>query len=134
LIWKAGRTKPENLKWLSKIRNLHTHFLTPSMTSNFSRQIEPCPRNGLYVRSLPAPKGNSAPPIPRATYDQSAPDGKLDHKTQAAFLKALIAYEAGEASLRLRESLAKADRERKRIGHALFLMVALFILEHFLFR
>jgi hypothetical protein len=98
------------------------------MTSNFSRQIEPCPRNGLYVRSLPAPKGNSAPPIPRAAYDQSAPDGKLDHKTQATFLKALIAHEAGEASLRLRESLAKADREWKRIRHALFLMVTLLIL------
>jgi hypothetical protein len=52
----------------------------------------------------------------------------LEHKTQAAFLKALIAYEDGEASLRLRESLAKADRERKRIRHALFLMVTLFIL------
>ena len=52
----------------------------------------------------------------------------LEHKTQAAFLKALIAYEDGEASLRLQESLAKADREKKRIRHALFLMGALFIL------
>ena len=52
----------------------------------------------------------------------------LDHKTQAAFLKALIAYEDNEESRQLRDSLAKADRERKRIRHALFLMVALFIL------
>jgi hypothetical protein len=52
----------------------------------------------------------------------------LEHKTQAAFLKALIAYEDGEASRRLRDSLAQADRERKRLRHALFLMVTLFIL------
>ena len=52
----------------------------------------------------------------------------LEHETQAAFLKALIAYEEGEASRQLQDSLAKADRERKCIRHALFLMVTLFIL------
>jgi hypothetical protein len=51
----------------------------------------------------------------------------LEHKTQAAFLKALIAYEDNEASRQLQDSLAKADQERKCIRHALFLMVTLFI-------
>ena len=37
----------------------------------------------------------------------------LDHKTQAAFLKALIAYEDNEASRQLQDNLAKADRERE---------------------
>ena len=98
------------------------------MRSTFERQIEPCARNGHAVRPPPVAKANASPPIPRAIFDQSASDCMLEHKTQAAFLKALIAYEDGEASLRLRESLAKADRERKRIRHASFLMVTLFIL------
>ena len=51
----------------------------------------------------------------------------LDHKTQAAFLKALIAYEDNEASRQLRDSLAKADQERKCIRHALFITVTFFI-------
>ncbi len=50
------------------------------------------------------------------------------HETQAAFLKVLIAHEDGEASLQLRESLAKADRESKRIRQTLFLMVMFFVL------
>ena len=52
----------------------------------------------------------------------------LEHKTQAAFLKALIAYEDNETSRQLQDNLVKADRERKCIRHALFLMVTLFIL------
>jgi hypothetical protein len=52
----------------------------------------------------------------------------LEHETQAAFLKVLIAYEAGEASLRLRDDLAKAERERKCIRRAILLTVMLFIL------
>ena len=98
------------------------------MRSTLERQIEPCARNGHAVRPPPFAKRNSSPPIPRAIYAQSASDCVLEHKTQAAFLKALIAYEDGEESRQLRDNLAKADRERKRIRHALFLMVALFIL------
>jgi hypothetical protein len=51
-----------------------------------------------------------------------------EHETQAAFLQRLIAYEDGEASLQLQGSLAKADRESKRIRHAMILMVTLFAL------
>jgi cytochrome c biogenesis protein CcdA len=52
----------------------------------------------------------------------------LKHETQAALLKALIALEDGEESRQLRASLTKADRERKRICHAMLLMATLFIL------
>jgi hypothetical protein len=51
-----------------------------------------------------------------------------EHETQAGFLKVLIAYEDGDASRQLREGLAKADHESKRIRHAMFLVVTLFIL------
>ena len=98
------------------------------MTSTFDRQLAPCARNGHSVRPPPVVTRASSPPIPRATWDKPAPDRMLEHKTQAAFLKALIAYEDGEASRQLQDSLAKADRERKCIRHALFLMVTLFIL------
>lgn len=98
------------------------------MRSTFERQIEPCARNGHSVRPPPVAKANSSPPIPRASYAQSASDCMLEHKTQAAFLKTLIAYEDGEESRQLRDNLANADRERKRLRHALFLMGALFIL------
>ena len=98
------------------------------MTSTFDRQIAPCARNGHSVRPPPVATRASSPPIPRAIWDKPAPDRMLEHETQAAFLKALIAYEDGEASRQLRDSLAKAERERKCIRHALFLMVTLFIL------
>ena len=80
------------------------------MRSTFYRQIEPCARNGLPARPSPVAKGKPSPPIPRAIGDKPAPDRTLVHKTQAAFLKALIAYEDGEASRQLRDRLAKADR------------------------
>ena len=98
------------------------------MTSTFDRQIAPCARNGHSVRPPPVATRASSPPIPRAIWHKPAPDHTLEHETQAAFLKALIAYEDGEASRQLRDSLAKAERERKCIRHALFLMVTLFIL------
>jgi hypothetical protein len=98
------------------------------MTSTFDRQLAPCSRNGHYVRPPPVAPRASPTAIPRASWDKPAPDRKLEHETQAAFLKALIAYEDGEESRQLRDSLAKTDRERKCIRHALFLMVMLFIL------
>jgi hypothetical protein len=98
------------------------------MTSTFDRQMEPCARNGHSVRPPPAAKGNSSPRIPRAICDKSAPDRMLEHETQAAFLKALIGLEDGEASLELQDSLAKAERESKWIRHVMFLMVTLFSL------
>jgi hypothetical protein len=98
------------------------------MTSTFDRQLEPCARNGLSRRPPPVAKANSPPLTPHAICDKSPPDPLPEHETEAAFLKALIAYEEGEASLQLRNSLAKADRERKRIRHAIILMLALFIL------
>jgi cytochrome c biogenesis protein CcdA len=51
-----------------------------------------------------------------------------EHETQTAFLKRLIAYADGEASRQLHDRLANADRNSKRIGRALLVMVALFIL------
>ena len=98
------------------------------MTSTFDRQMAPCARNGLSVRPPPVATGASSPPIPRATDVKAALDRKLEHETEVAFLKALIALEDGEESRQLRASLTKADRERKRICHAMLLMVALFIL------
>jgi hypothetical protein len=52
----------------------------------------------------------------------------LGHETQAAFLKALVAYEEDEARLELQDGLANAERESKWIHRVLFLMVTLFIL------
>ena len=98
------------------------------MTSTFDRQLAPCAMNGHSVRPPPVATGASSPPIPRAIGGKAALDRKLEHETQAAFLKALIALEDGEESRQLQDSLAKADRERECIRHALFLMVALFIL------
>lgn len=99
------------------------------MTSSFVRQLEPCARNGRLVRPPPpVAKRNSAPPIPRPICDKSYPDRIPEHKTQAAFLQALIAYEDGEASHELQEKLAKAERDRKSIRRAMLFMVTLFIL------
>jgi len=98
------------------------------MTSTFDRQLAPCARNGLSVPAPPVATGASSPPIPSPIGGKAAPDRVLEHETQAAFLKALIAYEDGEESRQLRDSLVKADRERKCLAHAMLLMVALFIL------
>ena len=98
------------------------------MTSDFDRQLQPCARIGLSARPPPGAKGNSSPLIPHASCDKSAPERMLDHETQAVFLKALIAYDDGEASLQLRDSLAKADRESKCIRRTMFVLVILFIL------
>jgi hypothetical protein len=97
------------------------------MTSFFYRQLEPCASSRLPVRPALAAKGNGLPFIPREPSDKSAPHRVLEHETQAAFLKALIAYEDGEGSRQLRASLARADRESTRIRHALWLMLTLFI-------
>jgi hypothetical protein len=98
------------------------------MISDFGRQMEPCARKAVSVPQPPAAPVNSAPLIPPATRDKSAPAWTLEHETQAAFLKALIAYEDGEASRQLRESLAKAERESTFIRRAISLMVILFLL------
>ena len=98
------------------------------MTSAFDKQLAPCARNGSSVPAPPVATGASWPPIPFPIGGKAAPDRVLEHETQAAFLKALIALEDGEESRQLRASLAKADRERRCIAHAIFLMVALFIL------
>jgi len=98
------------------------------MTSPFERQLAPCARNGRSAPPPPVATRASSPPIPRAIGGKSPPNRKLEHETQAAFLKALIAYEDGEESRQLRDSLAKADRERKCLRHAIFWMVTLFIL------
>src|SRR5579859_3698309 len=97
------------------------------MKGTFYKQLEPCARNG-HVASPPVAQGNSTPLTPRATSDESAPLRMLEHETQAAFLKRLIAYEDGEASRLLQARLAKADRESKRICHALLLMATFFAL------
>jgi hypothetical protein len=96
------------------------------MTSTFDQQIETCARDGLSVRPSPVAKGNSSPLVPRTIRGKSASDRALEHET--VFLKEIIAYEDGETSLRLRHSLAKADREGKCIRHTLCLMVTLFFL------
>jgi len=90
--------------------------------------METCARNRLSAPPPSVVKVNSAPLIAPAIHDKSAPERMLVHETQAAFLKALVAYEDGEASRQLRDSLAKADRESKFIRHAIFLMVMLFLL------
>ena len=97
------------------------------MIRTFDKQLAPCARNGLPVRSPRAATVAPSPPIPRATGGKAALDRKLEHETQAAFLKALIALEDGEESRQLQDSLARAERERKCIRHAVLLMVALFI-------
>lgn len=97
------------------------------MKGTFYEQLRPCARNG-HVVSPPVAKGNSTPLPPRATSDESAPLRMLEHETQAEFLKRLIAYEDGEESRLLQARLAKADRESKRICHALLLMAILFML------
>jgi hypothetical protein len=94
----------------------------------FDRQLEPCGGNGLPVLPPPIVRGSSAPLTPGAIRDKSAADRMPEHETQAAFLKRLIAYEDGEASTRLQDSLAKADRETKRIRHLMLLMATLFML------
>jgi hypothetical protein len=98
------------------------------MTSTFDRQLAPCARNGFSPPPPLVATGAPPPPIPRAIGSNAAPDHVLEHETQAAFLKALIALEDGEESRQLRARLAKADRERKCIAHVMLLMVALFIL------
>ena len=98
------------------------------MRSNFARQLEPCAWNGITMRATPVERGSFSPPIPRPTCDKFAPERILEHETQEAFLKRLIAYEDGEASIQLQNSLAKADRENKRIRHAMLLMVTIFLL------
>jgi len=52
----------------------------------------------------------------------------LEHKTQAAFLRALVGYEDGDASLQLRASLGKADRELKCLRRTMFLLLILLML------
>ena len=106
----------------------HNFERTVRMTITFDSQLAPCARNGHSVRPPPVAAGASSPPVERAIRDKPAPDRMLDHKTQAAFLKALIAYEDNEASRQLHDSLAKADRERKCIRHALFITLTLFII------
>ena len=86
------------------------------MTSAFTKQLAPCARNGSSVPPPPVATGASWPPMPCPIGGKSAPDRVLEHETQAAFLKALIALEDGEESRQLRDSLAKADRERKSIA------------------
>jgi hypothetical protein len=98
------------------------------MTSAFDRQLAPCARNGPSVPAPPVATGASLPPIPSPIGGKASPDRVLEHETQEAFLKALIAYEDGEESRQLRASLAKPDRERKCICRAMLLMVALFVL------
>ena len=98
------------------------------MTNTFDSQLAPCARNGHSVRPPPVATAAFSPPVRRTIRDKPSPDRMLDHKTQTAFLKALIAYEDNEASRQLQDSLAQAVRERKCIRHALFLMVTLFIL------
>jgi len=98
------------------------------MTSTFDRQLAPCARNGIFMRPAPVATGNSSPPIPRTIGGKSAPDRMREHETPVASPKPLIANEDREASLQLRDRLSKADRERKRIRHAFFLMATLFIL------
>jgi hypothetical protein len=98
------------------------------MRSDFENQLEPCARIGLHTPPAPVAEGNTSPPIPRPIYDKSAPARALEHKTQATFLKELIAIDDSEASLQLQDRLAKADRESRCIVRALFLMVTLFIL------
>jgi hypothetical protein len=52
----------------------------------------------------------------------------LEQEAPAAFLKLLVAYEDGEASLQLKNDLVKADRETKCIHRAISYMLVLFIL------
>jgi hypothetical protein len=98
------------------------------MTSTFYKQLAPCARNGRSAWPPPVATCASAPPIPRATRGQAAPDRKLENETQAASLQTLIALKEGEESRQLRDSLGKAHRERKHICHAMLLMMALFML------
>jgi hypothetical protein len=98
------------------------------MTSAFDRQLAPCAINGHCMRAQPVATRAPSPPTPRAIGVKAALARKVEHETQAAFLNALIALEDGEESRQLRDSLVKADRERKRICHAMLLMVAPFIL------
>lgn len=98
------------------------------MNSNFDRQVEPCAGAGLSVRPAPAANGKYSRAVPGAICDQTVSDRVLEHETEAAFLKELIAYEDNEANLRLRDDLAKAARESKCLRHAIFLMVTLFFL------
>jgi len=98
------------------------------MRGDFEKQIESCARNSLCAPPLPIAKSNSGPLILRRIYEKSAPDRMRVHETQAAFLKALIAYEDGEASRQLQDGLAKAERESKCIRRAMFLVGILFML------
>ena len=98
------------------------------MKGNSSLQSEPCAKFDHSLRPFSVAKSNGSPLIPREICDKSAPNRKLEHETQADFLKALIAFEDNEVNLQLRSSLAKADREGKCIRYALFSMATLFIL------
>ena len=96
--------------------------------SAFDRQLEICARTVRFVPSPPTPEGNSAPLSSRTASENSAPPRMLEHETQTAFLKRLIAYVDGEASRQLHDRLADADHNSKRIGRAMFVTVVLFIL------
>jgi hypothetical protein len=98
------------------------------MKDNSNLQSEPCAKFDYSMRPSSVAEGNGSPLIPREICDTSPPNRKLEHETQADFLKALIAYEDNEVNLELRSSLAKADREGKYIRYALFSMATLFIL------
>jgi len=90
--------------------------------------MEPGTNPALSTPRSPAAGDNSAPLIMAAIRDESAPRRMPEHETQAAFLKALIAFEDGEASRQLRDDLAKADRESRFFRRAIALMVMLFLL------
>jgi len=98
------------------------------MKRNSNLQSEPCAKFDHSLRPSSVTNSNGSPLIPRQIRDKSAPNRKLEHETQAGFLKTLIAYEDNELNLQLRSSLAKADREGKYVRYALFSMATLFIL------
>lgn len=82
---------------------------------------------------------HNQPALQRAEPDPSPPtpdplDGKplldrmMEHNTERAFLKRLIAHDAGKESRQLQESLVQAERDGKCLRRAVLLMGVLFTL------
>ena len=69
-------------------------------------------------------KGSSLLLASGAACDKLVADCMARHKTQADFLKALIAYEDSDCSHQLQASLAKADHESKCVRCTMFVMLS----------
>ena len=98
------------------------------MSSDFDQQSGTPVRANRTVLPAPAAKRKWPPHVPDAISAKTISDRILEHETEAAFLKELIAIDDNEATRQLRDGLAKAARESKCIRRAIVLMLTIFCL------